>query len=235
MLALDGSETRPGRLRIRAYTILPGQSLSLLVICAVAVDAAVAQERPVAADVFHHTEVNFADQNFFLVVRGLGDDAAERIAEERCAPEFQAISGSGIAPDVSGFVSHTIYHRDVHAVGDGMGALDGAPGVVLRLSELRFLRGMPADRGGIEQDLGALQRGQAGAFGIPLVPAHQRAHAADGGVESAIAQVAGGEVILFVVERVVGDVHLAIEPAQGAVRVEDDGRVVIDAGGALLE
>ena len=148
-----------------------------------------------------HTEVNFADQDFFLVVRRLGDDAAERIAEKRCAPEFQAIASDGIAADVPGFMSHTIYNCHVDAVGDGMGALDRSPGVVLRLSELRFLRGMPSDRGGIEQYLRALQRGQAGAFGIPLVPAHQRAHAADGGVESAIAQVAGSEVILFVVQR----------------------------------
>src|SRR6185295_15132293 len=149
--------------------------------------------------------------------------------------EFQAIASNGIATDVSGFMSHAIYDRDVHAVSDGMGALDSPPGVVLRLSELRFLRGMPSNRGGIEQDLGALQRGQAGAFGIPLVPAHQRAHAADGSIESAIAQVAGSEVILFVVQRVVGDVHLAIQAAQGAVRVKNDGRVVIEAGSSLFE
>ena len=61
-------------------------------------------------------------------------------------------------------------------------------------AELGFLRGMPADGGGIEQDLGALQRGQARAFRIPLVPADQRAHAADVGVESAEAEVAGSEV-----------------------------------------
>src|SRR5437868_8956155 len=49
---------------------------------AVAVDAAVAQERPVAADVFDYASVNFTDQNFFVVVRGFGDDATERIAEK---------------------------------------------------------------------------------------------------------------------------------------------------------
>ena len=76
-------------------------------------------------------------------------------------------------------MSHAIHHRHVHAVGDGVGALNGAPGIVLRLAELRFLRGMPADRGGIEQNLRALQRGQARAFGIPLVPADQRADSAD--------------------------------------------------------
>ena len=94
---------------------------------------------------------------------------------------------------------------------------------------------MPSNRGGVEQDLGALQGGQSGAFGVPLVPADQRAHAADGSVESAIAQVAGSEVVLFVVKRVVGDVHFAIEAAQGPVRVKKDGGIVIDPGSALLE
>ena len=94
---------------------------------------------------------------------------------------------------------------------------------------------MPADGRGIEKNLGALQRGQAGAFGIPLVPADQRAHAAHAGIESAIAEVAGSEVKLFVIQRVIGDVHLAIEAAQRSVGVEDDGRVVIHAGRALLE
>ena len=51
----------------------------------------------------------------------------------------------------------------------------------------------------------------------------------------AIAQVAGGEVELLVVKRVVGNVHLAIEPAQSTVRVEECGGVVVDARGALLE
>ena len=45
----------------------------------------------------------------------------------------------------------------------------------------------------------------------------------------------GSEVKLFVVERIVGDVHLAVEAAQRTVAVEDGGGIVIDAGGALFE
>ena len=94
---------------------------------------------------------------------------------------------------------------------------------------------MPADRRGIEEHLRALQRGEPGAFGIPLVPADERADAADSGVEAAEAEIARGEVILLVVERIVGDVHLAVEAEQRAVRVEDHRGVVIDARRALLE
>ena len=50
-------------------------------------------------------------------------------------------------------------------------------------AELCFLRGMPANRGGIEQHLRALQRGQPRALGIPLVPADERADSSDAGVE----------------------------------------------------
>ena len=54
-------------------------------------------------------------------------------------------------------------------------------------------------------------------------------------VERLEAQVARREVELLVVERVVGDVHLAVEAQQRAVGVEDDGRVVIEPRRPPLE
>ena len=54
-------------------------------------------------------------------------------------------------------------------------------------------------------------------------------------VERAEAEIARREVVLLVVERIVGDVHLAVEAEQRAVGVEDGGRVVIEPGGAPLE
>jgi hypothetical protein len=80
-----------------------------------------------------------------------------------------------------------------------------------------------------------LQRGQASAFGIPLVPAHQGAEAAYLGIMSSKAQVAGSEVKLLVIERVVGDMHLAVNTAERAVGIEDRGSVVIDAGSSFFE
>ena len=44
----------------------------------VGIDAAVAQERPVAARLFNQAGIDFGEENFFLVVRGFGQDAAER-------------------------------------------------------------------------------------------------------------------------------------------------------------
>ena len=151
------------------------------------------------------------------VVRRLRDDAAERIGEEAAAPEFEARPAGTIAADVAVLVADAIHARDVDAVGDGVGALNGLPGIVLRRAELVFLRRMPADGGGIEEDLGALQRGEARAFGIPLVPADERADAAVRRVDGLESEIAGREVELLVVERIVGDVHLAIDADDGAV------------------
>ena len=102
-------------------------------------------------------------------------------------------------------------------------------------AELGLLGGVPADRRGIEQDLRPLKGRQPGGFGIPLVPADQGPHAGERRVKRLETEVAGGEVVLLVVERVVGDVHLAITAAERAVGVEDDGRVVVNPRRAALE
>ena len=116
-----------------------------------------------------------------------------------------------------------------------MGALHGLPGARLGLAELGLLGGVPADRGRVEQDLGALQGGEAGGLGVPLVPADERADLCEARGEGLEPEVAGGEVVFLVIERVVGDVHLAVDAAERAVGVEDDGRVVVDARRPPLE
>ena len=127
--------------------------------------------------------VAFDDQNFFPIVRSLGEHAAEGIAHERRAPEFEASFRRA-------FEAHAIDRGHVDAVGDGVRALHGAPGIVLRRSVLRLLGRMPADGGRIEEDIRAGERREARGFGIPLVPADQRGDAAELRVECAEAEVA---------------------------------------------
>src|SRR5271169_2373986 len=105
----------------------------------------------------------------------------------------------------------TVGHGDVAPVCDGMGPLDGFPGGMLPLAQLRFLARMPADGGGVEENLRALQGGQARGLGIPLVPTDQHADLAIAGLPGAEAEVAWSEVELLVIERVVRDVHLAVD------------------------
>ena len=63
---------------------------------------------------------------------------------------------------------------------------------------LRLLVRVPADRRRVDQHFRAVQRRQPRPFGIPLVPAHQHADAAEARVEGAEAGVAGREIILLV-------------------------------------
>ncbi len=140
-----------------------------------------------------------------------------------------------IAANVAMLFADAVDGADVDSVGDGVGALDGLPGIILRRAKLFLLGRMPADRGGIEEHVRALHGGDARTFRIPLVPADEGADLADGGVERLEAEIAGGEVKLLVIERVVGDVHLAIEPGEGAVFVQDGGGVVIKPGRAALK
>ena len=123
----------------------------------------------------------------------------------------------------------------VNPVGDGVRALNGLPGRVLRRAKLIFFSRMPANRGGIEDRLGAFESGQPCGLRVPLIPADQRAHAAKSGVDSLKTQVAGRKIVLFVEERVVGNVHLAINPGDSAIGIQGDGRVVIEPRRAALE
>ncbi len=77
------------------------------------------------------------------------------------------------------FETDAVHHCDIHSVGDGVRALDGSPGIVLGYAEFCLFSRMPADRRGIEKQLCALQGGEPRAFGIPLVPADQRADPAE--------------------------------------------------------
>ena len=176
----------------------------------------------------------------------LGEDAAERVGDERVAEELDAV-GAGFL-----LVSHAVRRRDEDAVGDRVRALDGAPRILLRLAELRLLRRMPADRRRVEQDVGAEQARDARGLRIPLVPADQHAdarvarapdaeaarllrHLADPVDAIVVRRVAGDEVVLLVEQRIVRDVHLAIHAQQRAVGVDDRGRVAVDAARLPLE
>jgi len=133
---------------------------------AISIDAAVAEEGPVAANFFHLPGIAFDDQDLFPIMRCFGENAAEWVTDKRGAPEFETPIGGSFEAD-------TIDGCDVNSIGNGVGALDGFPGVVLGSAELGFLRGMPADGGGVEQNVCAGQGREAGGFGIPLIPADE--------------------------------------------------------------
>ena len=188
----------------------------------------VAQKGPVAALVFKQVQVNLCHQHLFGIVRGLGNHPAEGVGDKRPAPELESWPLDAIAANVAMLHADAIRRGHVDAVGNGVAALDGLPGVMLGLSVLGFLVWVPADGSRIEQHGRALERGQPRGFRVPLVPAHQRPHAADRGVHCLVAKVARGEVELLVIERVVGNVHLAVEPEHATIGADSGRGVVVE-------
>src|ERR1700674_144224 len=128
------------------------------------------------------------------------------------SPKFKAAFGRT-------FEANSIHGRDKHAIGDGVGALNRAPGVELRRAEFLLLGGMPSDRGGIKNNVGAAEACQACAFRIPLVPAYEHANAAKSRVEVRKAQVARSEIKFLVVEALVRNRHVAVFPEAHSIGV----------------
>ena len=188
------------------------------------VDAAVAEIGPVAAVVVGLVEVKLFDMQGFLEVGSLIEDASESVGDEAATPELHtALKTSAV----------DAHHGDT--VGDSVAALDGLPGIVLFAVIMLILTYIPADSGGIEENLRAHESGDAGGFGVPLVPAYEHANVCELGLENLVAEVSRGEVELLVIARVVGDVHLAVFAEVGTVGIDDCRGVMIQTFSAFLE
>ena len=94
---------------------------------AVAVNAAVAQERPPAAHGFRALHVHFDNCGLFHVGRGLIQKFALGAGNEARAPECDAVGLRGRV----GFVTYAVYGHHWQSVGHGMAALHGDPGFAL--------------------------------------------------------------------------------------------------------
>src|SRR5205807_7708831 len=136
----------------------------------VGIDPSVTQERPPPAHLLDAAEIDLRDHDRLAVPRRFRDHRPERIREERRAPELDAVPIPSVARS---FMSYAVDGSYVATVGDGMAALDRAPGVELLGAVRRLLIRMPADGSRIEQHGGALQRREPRALGIPLIPAYQ--------------------------------------------------------------
>ena len=174
-------------------------------------------------------EVGFDDEDFLGGRRRLRDDLPSRIDDETLPPKLNPVTA------VRRFVADAVGHGDVAAIGDGVGALDGFPRVVLPRAVLRFFAGVPADGGGEKKNLRAGQRGQPRGLGIPLIPADADADFRVARLPRAEAEVARREVKFLVKERVIRDVHLPVFAEIRAVGVDDRRSIVIEAGAALFK
>src|SRR5207248_6780405 len=150
--------------------------------------------------------INVGCYNLFLIDRTFRDDFAVRPAHEALSPKFNAISTGGR------LMTNAVRHRDVTPVGDRMTTLNRLPRGMLRFSKFFFLARMPADCRWIKNNLRAVQGSQPRGFWIPLVPAHADADLAVRSVPGLESEIARREVKLFVIQRIIGNMHLAIFP-----------------------
>src|ERR1700693_4080894 len=143
-------------------------------------------------------------------------------------PEFEAAFRRTLEADA-------IHCGDEHAVRDGMGALNRAPGVELRRAEFLLLGRMPADCGRIENNIGAAEARETRPFRIPLIPTYEHGDAAKSRFKVRKAQIARSEIKFLVIERIVRNVHLAVFSEERSIGVQNYGGIVVDAGGAALK
>ena len=196
---------------------------------AIGIDAAVAKKGPVGAGDVDFLEIYQDDEDFVAVGTGFGQDLAGSASDEALAPKLDSSSaGRFLDADAVGYA-------DVTAIRDGVRALDCFPRVVLRFAVFGFFFGMPADCSWIKEHLRALERSQPSAFGVPLVPTNQHANFAITCLPCPKTEIARREVELLIIERIVRDMHFAVNAQQRTVRVDHGGRIVVNAGRALLE
>src|SRR5690349_4758280 len=122
----------------------------------VGINAPIAQERPIAAGVFAFGRIAFNDENLLVAVGGFRNDLTERIGDKGITPKLQ----SGIPILWMAFKADAIYHSGVHAVGNGVAALNRFPSFQLPRTELDFLVRVPTDAGGIKNHLRTAKRGE---------------------------------------------------------------------------
>ncbi len=194
---VSAQEARRGRARRRA----------------VGVDAAVAQEGPVAARLSCELRVALGDQDLLASCGALA----------RTRPNGSATNeppqNSMPPPCRRASRGRRGYGRDVHAVGDRVRRAGSSPRRRAGLAVLGLLGRVPADRGrdrrGSPAPLSAVSRAASGYHwsqqtSVPTRPTFVS--------KAWKPEVAGREVVLLVVERVVGDVHLAVDARRASRR-----------------
>ena len=138
-------------------------------------------------------------------------------------------------PYGSGSVSGAVNSHHRQTIGHSVSALHNSPCFALAFLLLGRIAAFVADGRGVNQQFCTAQCHEACSFGIPLVPAHLYAQTTNRGVNGLEAHIAGREIELFVVSRVVGDVHFAVFSGNGSVSFEHYCRVVIQTGCATFE
>src|SRR5262249_18136382 len=170
----------------------------------VGIDSAISQEWPMCALLIDASPIDFRRHDLLMIDRTFRDDFAVRPAHEALTPKFNAISAG------RHLVANPVCHRDVASIGDRMTTLNRLPSGMLRFSKFLFLARMPADCRWIKNNLCSAQGSQSCGFRIPLIPANTDADLARLSIPRSKSEIARREVKLFVIQRIIGNMHFAI-------------------------
>src|SRR3990167_7430180 len=118
----------------------------------VGINTPVAEERPVAADLFEMMKIDFGDQNFLFLCRCLRKDDTLWIGDEGCPPKLD--SRRVLERPLE---SDTVDRSDIDAVGNGVTALHRLPGIALSFPVLCFLMRVPTDGRRVKENRRALE------------------------------------------------------------------------------
>lgn len=182
----------------------------------VGIDSSIPQKGPMGSRDIDSRQITSGNDQFLRVMAGAMQDVATWIRYKRGTPKLQ-----------TALQSNSISGSDVNAVGDRMSSHGYLPGTVLRPALFLALGRDPTDGCWVQQNLGPAKCEQSGCFGIPLIPTDADSQAPEFGLGHSESQISGRKVKLFVVQRVVGNVHLAILSDHFTVGVKSDGRIMI--------
>src|SRR5436309_1255808 len=105
----------------------------------------------------HLREIEFHNQNLFLVRAGFGQDFSRRPSDKTLAPELNTIARQLLA-------ANTVRHGYIASIRDGMGALNGLPRGMLLSALGGFFRRVPTNCRRLEKYLRSLHGGKARRF-----------------------------------------------------------------------
>ena len=207
---------RPARHQVRPSSVVIGPYRS---------GSAITEQTPRGPPCAQLLAVEPRHQHGLAFATRLGDLLAGGVGDERRTVERDLAR----PPDL---VADPIRRHDRHQVRSGV-ALHHALPMPRRVP--RRVRRLAADRGRVQEHLGAEQRHAARRFGEPLVPADADADRAVPRVPHPESGVARREVVLLGVAGPVGDVALAVRAEHRPVGIDDHDRVEPRLAGPLVE
>ena len=180
--------------------------------------------RPPAAIFFGFLQVNFHNACTQEIGIALVNQITIGSRHKRCAPEGEFTFGTD-----------TVGRKHEGAVRNGMATHYRHPAVLLARVNFGWFRLHPANGGGVDQNVCALQAHNAGGFREPLVPANQHAQRTGRGLDGFKTGIARNKVVLLVESRVIRNVTLAVKTGNASVAFKHKGTVMVNAAGPLFK